>query len=425
MAAAPPAAAGAARAGSAAAEHDRRYPGWRVALGSALGIFCWAIPPFSFAVFLRPIAAEFGWSRESVSAVFGVAPLIAAAALPWAGYLIDRVGARRVIVPSLVLSGLAFTLRAYIEPPLWRVVALFAVTGLAAAGTSPIAYAGLVSSWFDARRGLALGIAVAGSALGTMLHPPLAQLLIDRVGWRSAHLVLGAFMLCVGVPAVAALVRPRPAPAGAPAARAAAGATVQEGLSSRLFWVLAIVLLIDSFANSSITIHLPALLSDRGVPPAQAAVALSAMGAAAVAGRLTTGWLIDRMFAVHISAALLVASALGVFILTSAQSLAAGTIGALLVGFGMGGEGDVTPYLLSRYFGLRSFSTLYGGTYMATAIAWAVGPTLMGRAHDATGSYVRQLMVIDLALLAAAALMLTLPRYRAGAPQRTAAVASG
>jgi MFS family permease len=233
-------------------------------------------------------------------------------------------------------------------------------------------------------------------------------------------------MVCVGVPAVTAFVRPRPAPAGAAAGRSAdAGATVRQGLSSRCFWVLAIVLLIDSFANSSITIHLPAMLADRGIPPVQAAIALSAMGAAAVAGRLATGWLIDRVFAVYISAALLVASALGVFMLTSAQSLAAGAIGAVLVGFGMGGEGDVTPYLLSRYFGLRSFSTLYGGTYMATAIAWAVGPTLMGRAHDATGSYAGQLLAIDVALLAAAGLMLTLPRYRVAELRRPAAAVPG
>lgn len=392
-------------------EDDPRYPGWRVAVASAVGIFCWAIPPFSFAVFLRPITAEFGWSRESASAAFAVAPLVAALTLPWAGYLIDRVGARRVIIPSLLLGGTAFTLRAFAAPHFWQLAALFAVTGLAGVGTSPIAYARLVASWFDARRGFAIGVAVVGSALGTMLHPPIAQALIGAVGWRQAHLVLGGFMLLVGVPAVIVFVHPRGAAPTGRAPTAVAGATARQGLRSWWFWVLATVLLIDSLANSSITIHLPALLSDRGVGPAQGAIALSAMGLAAVAGRLVTGWFIDRVFAVYVSVALLLASAGGVFLLINADSLAAGAVAAMLVGFGMGGEGDITPYLLSRYFGLRSFSTLYAGAFAATGIAWAVGPTLMGRAHDATGSYRSQLVVLVASLGVGAALMLTLPRY--------------
>jgi len=89
-----------------------------------------------------------------------------------------------------------------------------------------------------------------------------------------------------------------------------------------------------------------------------------------------------------------------------------GVLGASLVGFGMGGEGDVTPYLLSRYFGLRSFSTLYGLTWTAYAIAGAIGPVLMGRAFDATGSYEALLARLALGTLAVAALMLWMPPYR-------------
>jgi MFS family permease len=406
-----------------ASEHHPRYPGWRVALASAVGIFCWSIPPYSFAVFLRPMAEEFGWSRQAMAMAFGVAPLVGAVGSPVAGYLVDRLGARRIVLPSLVVAGLALAARAYVEPPFWHLAALFAVTGLGAGGASPIAYARLVSSWFDERRGLALGVAIAGSALGAMLHPPLAQVLIDRVGWRNAYLILGAVILGVGVPVVARFVRPtiRSAPGvGSSVPRVDTGATLRHGLTSRLFWVLFAVLLVDSLANSSITIHLPAMLTDRGIPAAHGAMALSAMGAAAIAGRLATGWLLDRVFAIYVSVSLLLASAVGVFVLTSADSVAAGAFGAALVGFGMGGEGDVTPYLLSRYFGLRSFSTLYGGMFTATAVAWAIGPTLMGRTHDATGSYASQLVTLTIALLGAAALMLTLPRYARQSPSAIA-----
>jgi cyanate permease len=78
----------------------------------------------------------------------------------------------------------------------------------------------------------------------------------------------------------------------------------------------------------------------------------------------------------------------------------------------MGGEGDVTPYLLSRYFGLKSFSTLYGLSWTAYAIAGATGPIIMGRAFDATGSYRALLLQLTVATLAAGSLMLFLPRYK-------------
>ncbi len=392
-------------------EADPRYPGWRVAGAAALGIFCWAIPPYSFAVFLRPLTEEFGWSRQSVSAVFGIAAMTAAVCSIAAGVLIDRVGPRRVVVPCLLVGALAFLGRAFIEPPFWHVVVLFALSGVAGSGASPLGYLRMVSGWFDRRRGQALGIAIAGSALGSMMHPPVAQALIDLAGWRRAHLLLGAFMLFVGVPVVAAFARPRAMPGVTAPVAPVAGATVTEGLGSRLFWVLAAVLLVDSLANSSVTIHLPAMLGDRGLASAQGALALSAMGAAAVAGRLVTGWAIDRIFAPYISVALLVASALGLYVLTTADTLALGVSGAVLVGFGMGGEGDITPYLLSRYFGLRSFSTLYGAMFAVNAVAWAIGPTLMGRTHDATGSYVSQLVVLMAGLAIGVVLMLTLPRY--------------
>lgn len=402
----------------ATSEQDPGYPGWRVAIAAAVGIFCWSIPPYSFAVFLRPMAEEFGWSRQAMAMAFGVAPLVGAVGSPVAGYLVDRLGARRIILPSLAIAGLALAARAYAEPPFWHLVVLFAVTGVGAGGGSPVAYGRMISSWFDQRRGLALGVAIAGAALGAMLHPPVAQALIDRYGWRHTYLILGAVILGVGLPVVARFVRPigtTSARGRGPGGAVDIGATTREGLTSPLFWVLFAVLLVDSLANSSITIHLPAMLTDRGIPAAQSAMALSAMGAAAIAGRLATGWLLDRVFASYVSITLLLASAVGVLVLTRAESAAAGAFGAALVGFGMGGEGDVTPYLLSRYFGLRSFSTLYGGMFTATAVAWAIGPTLMGRTHDATGSYASQLMTLTVALLAAAALMLTLPRYQAPA----------
>jgi MFS family permease len=111
-------------------------------------------------------------------------------------------------------------------------------------------------------------------------------------------------------------------------------------------------------------------------------------------------------------------AALGTFLLSGADSLTMGVFAAVLIGLGMGGEADVTPYLISRYFGLRSFSALYGLTWTFYAFAGAIGPILMGKAFDVTGSYEALLVQLALATFAAAALMWFLPRY---APPESAA----
>jgi MFS family permease len=172
-----------------------------------------------------------------------------------------------------------------------------------------------------------------------------------------------------------------------------------------------VVLFCSSIAQNGAITHLSPLLTDRGVSAAGAAAAASAMGGAALAGRILTGWLLDRFFAARVSFALLSAAALGTWLLSWANTLPLGVASAALIGFGMGGEGDVTPYLLSRYFGLRSFSTLYGLTWTAYAIAGAIGPVLMGQAFDVSGSYEALLLRLAIATLAVAGLMLFLPRY--------------
>jgi cyanate permease len=252
---------------------------------------------------------------------------------------------------------------------------------------------------------------MTGGALGATILPPLAEKLIAAAGWRNAFALLGALAMAVGL-VVGTMVRERPGAAHR-VQSAGAGSTVAEGLRSHIFWIIGTVLFFSSISQNGAIAHLAALLTDRGIPPARAALAMSALGGATLIGRVFTGWLLDRYFGPRVSFCLMAFAALGVFLLSGARSLGAGALGAALIGLGMGGEADITPYLLSRYFGLRSFSTLYGFTWTAYAIAGAIGPVIMGKAFDATGSYQLLLSRLALATFAAACLMLFLPRYRA------------
>ena len=393
-------------------ENSRRYEGWRVAVASGVGVFVSfaSLAVYTFGIFLKPLAEEFSWSREAVSAAFGIAAMMAAICSPLLGYLFDRFPPRRIIVPSLIVFGGAFASLSLLTPHLWHLYVVFGVLGIVANGTAQMAYSRAITSWFDRRRGAALAVMMSGGAIGALALPPAAEALVRRFGWRSACAILGGSVLAIGLPIVVRFIRNRPA-AGVAATERAAGISVRNALRSHVFWILVAVLFCSSIAQNGAITHMSALLTDRGVPASGGALALSAMGGASLAGRLLAGWLLDRFFAGRVSFVLLALSALGTFLLSSAHSLTAGVVAAVLIGFGMGGEGDVTPYLLSRYFGLRSFVTLYGLTWTAYAFAGALGPILMGKAFDATGSYEALLVRLAVATLGVAALMLFLPRY--------------
>lgn len=130
--------------------------------------------------------------------------------------------------------------------------------------------------------------------------------------------------------------------------------------------------------NGAIT-HLSAMLTDRGVSVTAAAVAVSSVGGAALIGRWITGWLLDLYFAPRVAAALLPIAALGAVLPAMAHSAAIGFLGASLIGLGMGGEADVTPWLLAKYFGLGAFATLYALTWTIYAIVGAIGAVIMGK----------------------------------------------
>lgn len=377
---------------------------------SATGVFFVTMVFFTFPVFLKPLAAEFSWSREAISSAYAVMTLASAISAPLIGLLLDRSGTRWICGPCLIVTGGAFASLALLTPGLWHLYSIFAVVGLASAGSSPVVYSRVIASWFDERRGQALAVMIAGSALGAIVVPPIAQAVIDVAGWRTAYLILGCAIPLVGVPVVGRFVRERNRQERV-LARARSSAVLGEALRSRILWTLIVVVFGTTVMLNGAIVHLSALLTDRGVSSGQAAFVVSAMGLASLLGRLITGWLLDRCAATRVSFVLLAIAAVGAFVLSRAESLPAGMVAAALIGFGTGGEVDVIPYLLSRYFGLAALSTLFGTAWMAFGLAGAVGPIAMGRAHDATGSYDAVLLWMAAGTLGIAALMLSLPSY--------------
>jgi predicted MFS family arabinose efflux permease len=278
-------------------------------------------------------------------------------------------------------------------------------------GAAHLAYSRSISTWFQQRLGTALAFVMVGAGLGAMILPVVAQAIITRSGWRAAYLSLGCLALLLGLPLSWRYVRERGLARHESAPVSHSGMTWQQGLRSPAFWIIVAVLFVSSISMNGAITHLSALLTDRGVTPRDAALCASLLGGSSLVGRIGVGWLLDRLFGARVALAVNLITATGIFLLARANSFPAGCVAAALIGVGAGGEAAITPYLLTRYFGLRAFSTLYGLTWTFYAAAGAIGPVILGRAFDLTGSYSSLLTTLAVALSFAAGMNLLLPRY--------------
>jgi cyanate permease len=258
---------------------------------------------------------------------------------------------------------------------------------------------------------MALAFVMVGAGLGAMILPVVAQSIISRHGWRAAYASLGGLALLLGLPLSWRYIRERGGTGLKSAPVAHSGMTWRQGLRSSAFWIVTAILFVSSISMNGAITHLSALLTDRGLTAGNAALCASILGGSSLLGRIAVGWLLDRFFGPRVALAINLITALGIFLLARASSFPAGCLAAALIGVGAGGEAAITPYLLTRYFGLRAFSTLYGLTWTFYAAAGAIGPVLLGRAFDATGSYASLLVLLAAALGLAAATNLLLPRY--------------
>lgn len=255
-------------------ENRLRYRGWRVvAASSGAAFFSFAsLLVYSFGVFLKPISSEFHWSREAVSAAFGLAALCVAIASPALGAMLDRIAPRRIILPCFALFGAGFASLSLLTPHLWHLYAVFALLGIVGNGMAQLAYLGALTTWFEKRRGAAFAILLAGSALGATVWPTMAQFVIARTSWRGAFAIIGCSVLVFAL-LLASRVKRR---VDVVDSRTNAGAT--EGLLSRPFWIIVVILFAASLGQNGAIAHMVALLTDRGVAPSVAAGAVSVLG---------------------------------------------------------------------------------------------------------------------------------------------------
>jgi MFS family permease len=391
------------------------YPGWKVVLAAFVGVMVSfaAIVPFTFSLFLSPLHDAFGWKREGISRAFAVAALTVAACSPGLGSLLDRFPPRRIILPCIAIFACGLAALSLLGTSIAQLYGTYFLLGIVGNGTAQLAYSRAVLTWFDRRRGLALAIVLAGSGTGSILLPLIAQHFITTQGWRMAYCILGCCAL-LGFPLTALLIRNRTSTSKALHGQVARGVSV--ALRGRIFWLIAIPVMLSALSLNAVIAHLAAVLTERSISPVSAAIALSTLGISGIVGRLATGHLLDRLFAPLVSFVVLLVAAVGVVVVAYAATPSAGILGAFLIGFGSGSEADVVPYLIAKYLGRERFSTLYGLSWTAYAIGGATGPVLLGRSFDVSGGYLSGAIILfSIPLVIAAFLQLLFPPYSASA----------
>lgn len=377
------------------------FRGWWIVAVSMIGISS-GTHPFVFAslgLFIKHFNAEFGWTRAQVSACITVLMVAIAISLPLVGRIIDRYGARAVLLPSTLVLGLCLSAIPGLVTELWHLGVIFLLLGTLGVGTNSVTYMPVFAAWFDKRRGLAIGIGMAGTGLGLIYVPVLVQTMIDAYGWRAGYYALSAIVLCLVLPLLFIAIRDTPAELGLQPDGASSDATpksaskdvgleLSEVLRTAVFWKLVALFLVISFVLNGMLPHVVPMLTDRGMSAAAAALAASAVGVGVFGGRILIGYLVDHFFAPYVAIFFFTLSAIGVGILAFGTVGPIALVAALMIGLSIGAENDFLAYLASRYFGLRAYGVVCGLLLASVLCGTAFAPIAYATWFETYGSYV-------------------------------------
>ena len=368
--------------------------------------------PFFYDFMVR----DFGWSRAQVTSGNALSKLVVGPVLGFAaGWFVDRFGPRRLMIVGILMAGIALVGLGSIHTLAgFYFFYLFNAIGYVFGG--PLPNQVLLSRWFNAARGRAMGFAYLGIGLGGALVPLLAVRLSAVYGWQGALKALGIVIVVVALP-LALVVRESP-PAAEPATpRAARPVTAPIGdmLRRPAFYLLMLGSMCSIAAVGGANQHLKLYLSlDHGYTQGGAAKVASLTLAASLVGRLAMGWLADRWPKKRVMLLIYLLVAGSIPILLVASTPAAVTMFAIVFGIGLGGEYMVIPLMAAELFGTRVLGRAMGIVLAGDGIAEALAPVLVGRLHDVSGTYVSGFTtLIAFAVVGAIAIAL-LPRGRSG-----------
>lgn len=399
----------------------RFYYGWLVA-GAASGMqFANAVTAIGIlTVFVIPMSEEFGWNRTEIAGATSLGAVLGAALAPFSGRLVDRFGARMILVGG-GLAVVAGCLYLSMAQALAGFYLAFTVVRIADQGLIQIGASVSVGKWFLRRRGRAVGLVFFGGSFGMIVMAPATQFVIANWDWRAAWVALAVVMLCVGVIPSALFVRrqpedmglviegddarPRPRPA-----REERQTPLSEVIRTPAFWVILVSLFMGSVAISGVGLHLVPHLTQRGLSPTAAVAAVSVMAISGAIAALATGLLAERASPKLLLILAYLLGAVSMWTLINADTLTETYLFAVMQGFLGAGVNTLAPIMWASYYGRRSLGGVFGMSRAAQVFGFAVGPLASAIVYDSAGSYTGAFIGLALVAVMAAALLLTARR---------------
>ncbi len=379
---------------------------WRTLFGCGL-LAMVGVPSLygaTFGLFMLPLQHSFGWSRGEVAFSLTLITLVGPAVVPFAGWVIDNVRLRPLVLWGVVLQSANLAAFGLMGGNIWVYYGLVFTLMFTATGPSILTLAKVVQGWFNKSLGRAMGILFACGAIGGIIHPLWVQAVITQVGWREAFLGMGALSLVIGGAAAwwfvhQASTKDAPHTCAAPALEEVVAQTPMSMvafMSDPIWWKLALWNMLFAFGAGAIFMHYAALLQDRGANPAQAAIAMSLLAAGGLVGNLAAGWLIDRWSAPRLAVALMLGPMLAALVLYAGGVVGIAIGAGLVLGLCSGSDNSLSMFLARRYFHPGIFGQASATQMIAATLGGGVSPWLSGLMYDRTGNY-------DVALLMAAA----------------------
>jgi MFS family permease len=388
-------------------------------LGAAPLYYGWVIVALTFlanltatsirsapSVLIHPLEAEFGWSRTAISSAASLNLLLLGLFAPVGGWLIDRVGPRRVILGSLAATAVGVTGAIFIQQ-LWQLIFLWGIFLGIATAVTPSLGPSVASRWFVRKRGLALGILTNANAAGQVVFLPLLMAIVVHGGWRSALMVIVVPSVAL-LPAILLWMRDDPKDIGlepygageqsvSRQSRSAfarrdlkpiAFSSTGEVFRSPSFWLLSGSFFVCGFTtNGLIGTHLIPHAIERGIPQVTAAWAVGIMGGASFIGTTFAGWLTDRIDARKVLAVCYVLRAASLFILPYVVEASGLFAFAVIYGLDWYATGPATTAILAQHYGQGKVGTLFGLVFVSHQLGGALAAVAGGWAHMQFGDY--------------------------------------
>jgi MFS family permease len=392
---------------------------WKLVVIATFGSVLSSSAGFLVGVGIPSMEKEFGWTRAEISSgpmLISIASLLLSTA---AGYLIDRIGARKVGIMVVIAMTGSIALMSTMTNSLWQWWALWAVFGIASAATATV-WLAPVTTLFTKSRGLALAFVLTGTGVSGATIPPLANYFVQHGDWRMSYLVVGAIQAAIMLPLVLMFWRGAEEFAGLSnaagddeqhAADVLPGLTPREGFRSPAFYKIIIAFTIGTLGVAGVVINLVPVLIATGISPGEAAAIAGTYGLTGIAGRFLGGWALDHVDPKWLTVGpTLLITALPITLLTQKGVVPVAFAAGMFAAFLSGLKYPSLTYLVSIHFGAKSFGTLFGTISIGGAIGAGAGPMLVSYIYDVTRSYDLALWLMIPGLMIAAALFASLGR---------------